>query len=113
VNGALGWCERHRNCNECLRPCKEFWELEVADCRRKCKRHPVCVPSCDFAASARDPRGSPCPPPRLSAGFGAACVPECRVDQHCGSSRRCCHDDCGGATCRATRHATRGTDAER
>uniref|UniRef100_A0AAJ7SJP3 Anosmin-1-like n=1 Tax=Petromyzon marinus TaxID=7757 RepID=A0AAJ7SJP3_PETMA len=71
-------------------------------------RHPECSPSCDFAASARDPRGSPCPPPRLSAGFTAACVPACRSDAHCGTPRRCCADDCGGATCRATRPATRG-----
>ncbi|XP_076839207.1 anosmin-1a [Brachyhypopomus gauderio] len=111
-NGALGWCQDHKQCAKCLEPCKESWEVKDGPCRESCelafpKRHGECVTSCEFLRSVASVKQGECPSAERATGFAAACVEGCAQDADCPAHKKCCSNGCGH-TCQTPRNLYRG-----
>ncbi|XP_035390505.1 anosmin-1a isoform X1 [Electrophorus electricus] len=111
-NGALGWCQGHKQCTKCLAPCKESWELKDGPCQELCehafpKRHSECVTSCEFLRSVASTKQGECPSAERATGFAAACVEGCAEDADCSAHKKCCPNGCGH-TCQTPRNLYRG-----
>lgn len=78
----------------------------IPSCRLP-QKQTECVTSREFLASLRSSRQGDCPPPQRAAGFAAACVESCSLDQHCPSPRKCCSNGCGH-TCQAPANLYKG-----
>ncbi|KAI3368580.1 hypothetical protein L3Q82_025581 [Scortum barcoo] len=103
----LVWCEDHRRCAQCLKPCKRLWATRKVPSPKFCEEQTECVTSREFLVFLRSSRQGDCPPPQRATGFAAACVESCSSDQHCPSQRKCCSNGCGH-TCQAPANLYKG-----
>ncbi|XP_039599515.1 anosmin-1 isoform X1 [Polypterus senegalus] len=111
-NGSLVWCQNHKQCSKCLKPCREAWDLKENQCQNLCeplfpKKHYECLTSCEFLKSIQSVKQGDCPAPEKASGFAAACVESCEDDSECSGVKKCCSNGCGH-TCQLPKNLYKG-----